>query len=705
MQLSQSTHRQTFLDLLAEDIRRVATDESLSVPSAAVRVVLRWLGYELDDMTVIDSRDRGVDAWLATGTGFDLFQVKTHENNADGLLDLRAFDGSGVRDLERARTFFLNERDSQVSQKALKQLLNRRDSALRSHKLEESAVAIAVTLHLVILGEQLTSQALAEFKAFQADNASPVLVDDVPFQIHAVLHTADDIIDGRWREGNREWVDTRGRRYDRINLHPGSEGAISDNQNAIFYCKGMDLVNAYEALGYQIFEPNVRANITNSRVNQAIRDSVLHQRSRRDFRFLNNGVTITCDSFAKPNPQKPYFNVLHPGIVNGLQTVVALHTAYQQLTPRDKDDFEQHCSVMVRLLMNTAVDDITRVVKATNNQNPMKPRNLVSNNVEQLIYARIFAEELSWFYEAKEGAWDAFDKDPKRWRPTLSKRSKDFRTERRKVRRVDNANLAQTWLAFIGFAFESVNEKKSLFDDRFYTLIFKQQPRHHGVDYDFALSRVREDVVDQSPSAALLLVSYLAWSFADAAVPTAAQNRQDACARLGIDAVRMTKAELDARLSRDNEFLLNQVLAGMSMLFTEFVGFVLYRALGESIHHFGHRLLGNHSFASLAKQYAPELVKDQIDAGAFAEHDLLIVLWLLFVETIEDMINSGWGESYRAAPVKVRFVFSRETRDRLYREIQNTNDFMKKRSVKKPWAVGVTDGQGLFEFVRSCIAE
>jgi hypothetical protein len=111
----------------------------------------------------------------------------------------------------------------------------------------------------------------------------------------------------------------------------------------------------------------------------------------------------------------------------------------------------------------------------------------------------------------------------------------------------------------------------------------------------------------------------------------------------------MTKAELDARLSRDNEFLLNQVLAGMSMLFTEFVGFVLYRALGESIHHYGNRLLNNYSFASLAKQYAPELVKEQIDTGTFAEHDLLSVLWLLFVETIEDMINSGWGESYRAA--------------------------------------------------------
>jgi hypothetical protein len=36
---------------------------------------------------------------------------------------------------------------------------------------------------------------------------------------------------------------------------------------------------------------------------------------------------------------------------------------------------------------------------------------------------------------------------------------------------------------------------------------------------------------------------------------------------------------------------------------------------------------------------------------------------------------------------------------------QNTNDFMKKSSLKKTWAVGVAEGQGLFEFVRSCVIE
>src|SRR6185295_14033931 len=109
------------------------------------------------------------------------------------------------------------------------------------------------------------------------------------------------------------------------------------------------------------------------------------------------------------------------------------------------------------LLFNSAVDDITRVVKATNNQNPMKPRNLMSNTTEQLDYAKIFAHELGWFYEAKEGAWDAFEKDHKRWRPRLNKHPKDFRIlDSRKIRRIDNEDLAQIWLAFIGFAHESV---------------------------------------------------------------------------------------------------------------------------------------------------------------------------------------------------------------------------------------------------------
>ncbi len=678
----------------------------MSFHAAAAHVLVQWLGYELDDVNFVDDGERGIDAWLATESGIDIFQIKTHELGVAGDLNLSTFDGQGAHDLERAKNFLLHERDTNIQNKKLKQLIYQWDSAIRSHKLEGSTIAMPVTLHLVILGEQLTTQAYEKFHSLQATNEKMLLVDEVPVQFHAVLYTVNQIIDGKWREKNRNWIDLKGRKHESITLRPWNEGSINDNANAIFYCSAIDLVRAYELLGYQLFEPNVRANIRASRVNQAIRDSVLHQRTRREFRFLNNGVTITCDSFSKPNQQQPLFKVLHPGIVNGLQTVVALHTAYYQLSDPEKEDFEKNCSVLVRLLMNNAVDDITRVVKATNNQNPMKPRNLVSNNMEQLIYAKLFAEKLGWFYEAKEGAWDAFEKDPKRWRPSLNKQPKDFRaTNRRKVRRVDNEDLAQTWLAFIGFAYEAVNEKKGLFDDRFYPLIFTHRTHQHGVDYDFVLSRARDEAEKQSPDASLMLISYLTRAFAVEMPLSVTQNRQDACERLGIDPNRLTKAELDSRLNEDNKFLLNQALGGMSLLFTEFVGFSFFRVFREHIHRYGHRIIANGSYASLTKEFALDAVKEHISAETFDQRDTLAILWLVFAETIDDMLYSEWGQSYRAAPIKVRFIFSRGTRERLYREIQSTNEFMKKRSMKKPWAIGVAEGQGLFDFVRSCILE
>src|SRR5258708_34632777 len=109
MQLSQSTHRQSLIEILAEDIRKKRNDESLPFATAAARVLLQWLGYELDDVTFIDGQDRGIDAWLATESGLDIFQIKTHNLTEDDLLDLSTFDGRGIHDLQRAKIFLTND--------------------------------------------------------------------------------------------------------------------------------------------------------------------------------------------------------------------------------------------------------------------------------------------------------------------------------------------------------------------------------------------------------------------------------------------------------------------------------------------------------------------------------------------------------------------------------------------------------------------
>ena len=58
---------------------------------------------------------------------------------------------------------------------------------------------------------------------------------------------------------------------------------------------------------------------------------------------------------------------------------------------------------------DSSVSDISRMVRATNTQNPMQPRNLLSNNSEQVLFEKLFAE-LGWFYERKQRSNIAFER-------------------------------------------------------------------------------------------------------------------------------------------------------------------------------------------------------------------------------------------------------------------------------------------------------
>ena len=712
--------RETLIDILRTEIIDKAEEEGLPFYSAAPRVLISWLGYQSegeDRVTFIDAKDSGIDAWYLADsstspeTGIEIFQVKTHELTSDGLLCLDPFDNEGVNDLARAKSLLLSDiSQHSVSNEKIRDLLTNWSYTIRNWKLRETPSEILVTLNLIILGEKLTPQALDEFKRLGTSNNDPVHLDNVSVKFNTVLYTIDNIINSRWREENRVWRDSSGQKHTSIKLEPIKEiDYISDNKNAVFYCSTIDLVNAYQLLGYQLFEPNVRANIKSSRVNRAIRDSVKKAQSRKDFRFLNNGVTITCESYEKPRGGRKWFEVHYPGVINGLQTVVALHTAYNELSDRDKEDFENSCSVLVRVLNKNAVHDVTDVVRATNNQNPMKPRNLVSNSPEQIIFTRIFADQLGWFYQAKEGAWDAFEKDWKRWRPRLNKSPRDFQppksSKKNRIRKVDNHELAQSWLSFIGFSNTAAEAKRALFEKKYYDLIFKKRTNKHGFDYEYNQEKAFNGAEDNAPNASLMLTAHLSYLFLKSAVPTPQQNRKDTCERLKINMDDYSTVELDNKLSDDETFRRNQILRYMPFLFTEFVGFILFRCFGENIHNYGNEILSNHSFASMRDDINPSLIMQKINDKSFKENDLLVVLWLMFYDKIQDLIMSDWGQGYSKANRKPRYVLSKESRNKLYKEIQDLDSFMKKRQLTKFWAIGVKENQGIFEFITDCLGK
>lgn len=700
-------HRKNLLDAMRDEIREM-TEGGLSAPDAFVRLAAGWLGFDLEGDQFVDSKgERGIDFWYASENGWNVFQVKSHELSQSGQLQTEVFGIEGINDVRRAVELLSSEEAEPAGNERLRQLLDKWDSTLRRRRHENKRDPLHVEVGLVVFGDGLTPQAKDELDALRRANSAPRQVRETPVEFNVRLYTLEDIVDARWRQENREWTDRVGHKRDWIELNPESGDQetrwISGGKHATFFCRAVDLVHAFEDFGYQVFEPNVRAHIPKSKVNDAIRESLRHKRSREEFRFLNNGVTITCQRFEKPKPpNRLSFRVTHPGVVNGLQTVMALYDTYSELGVEDQKHFENKCYLLVRILWEDAVHDIKSVVLATNTQNPMQPRNLRSNTVEQILYEQQFAR-LGWFYERKQGAWEAFSADPKRWRTLTNTPKGKFQYSggagRKRIRKLDNEELAQTWLSLIGFSDDAVHNKRDLFDPdkKWYDLTFLKRSQHHAAHYNFDDARARADCAEDAPNPRLLLVSFLAREFAKSAALSAKQNREAALERLkrGSGPVAADDQDVEIKLARDQEYLLELAIAGMTFVFVDFLGFLLFEAVGERVHEAGDKLLSSGCLKRLAQSNDFTWVPSYVRECQFEPTDVLCLGWHAFRSTLEQLLGTPWKELYQSARNRSRFNHSAENRRQILDRFKQINQFMERTTLMETWATGIPLKTGL----------
>jgi len=707
--MTKFRHRANLLDILKGSVQE-KLETLLLEHQAFVRVAAEWLGYgQLDEEEhfVDGGGDRGVDFWYATDTGFEIFQVKSHRLGPFGEILTKRFGSQGVQDLQRILTFLTHESAAAVDNKKLQRFRQQWEYAITRRRMGEATEPLLVRLGLILFGNGLTDPAQQEYDSFASSLGGFREYREVPIEVRSKLYTVDDIMLERWRQDNREWRDQSGRKRKTIDFYPESPQWIRGHHNAIFHCRAIDLIKAFEDFGYQIFEPNVRAHISKSKVNMAIKESLMHRISRKEFQFLNNGLTVICKSFSNPTENRPCFRVVEPGVVNGLQTVVALHEAYHMLPLEDQKHLEENCYVLVRLLREAAVRDINRVVLASNTQNPMQARNLRSNTTEQIYYEKLFAEE-GWFYERKQGAWEAFSSDPSRWRTLARYRKSHFQAHgtggRPRYRRVDNELIGQTWLAFIGFCSDAVHNKRYIFDEEaWYELVFLHRVPRHAADYNYEISTPREEWKDQAPSHTMMLVSYLARQFAKRVALSSRENREIACKRLGLDPDEVPREQLDLTLAKDSDYLLEQVLSAMSFVFVEFFGYMLYRALGEKVHDVGFHLLRNGSLKYLYETNDFDNVTLKIRTGEFESDDLITVSWSAFRHTIDQLMAGPWKQSYQTARNRTRFNHSTDTRTRIFRELEELNKFMERGQLTRVWAAGIPPERGLYRYIHDVL--
>ena len=151
-----------------------------------------------------------------------------------------------------------------------------------------------------------------------------------------------------------------------------------------------------EIVQKDIFNDNVRVYLSrNNRINRKIIESALSENNPL-FWYLNNGITITCDSFSYPKGKRaPIIELKNIQIVNGGQTSNALFEA-------SKVDSEklQDVLVLVRIIETKSQPVSLAIAESTNSQTPIKSRDLRSNDDTQKKLEEAF-DSMSWFYERK----------------------------------------------------------------------------------------------------------------------------------------------------------------------------------------------------------------------------------------------------------------------------------------------------------------
>ena len=150
-----------------------------------------------------------------------------------------------------------------------------------------------------------------------------------------------------------------------------------------------------------IFNDNVRIYLKKTnKINRKIIETALSDTNSL-FWYLNNGITVTCDSFSyQPKERSPIVELTNIQIVNGGQTSNALFEAYHI----NKDKIA-NVLVLARIIETKSQEVSLAIAESTNSQTPINGRDLRANDEVQKKLETSF-EAMGYFYERKKNQFN-----------------------------------------------------------------------------------------------------------------------------------------------------------------------------------------------------------------------------------------------------------------------------------------------------------
>ena len=159
-----------------------------------------------------------------------------------------------------------------------------------------------------------------------------------------------------------------------------------------------------------IFDLNVRPYYgSRGQVNSQIYATCQDEKQSQYFWFLNNGITMICDTLDfTPDPDRAFIRVTNAQIINGCQTSVSIREASEK--GRLRDDV----TVLLRIYATSNADLAKLVTLTTNNQNKITDRDLRANDSVQQLIQNDMKERFSYLYERKNKQYRNLSKEERK---------------------------------------------------------------------------------------------------------------------------------------------------------------------------------------------------------------------------------------------------------------------------------------------------
>lgn len=162
----------------------------------------------------------------------------------------------------------------------------------------------------------------------------------------------------------------------------------------VFTAFASDLVRMSGIEDASLFQQNVRLAMGSTKVNQAIRKSIIDTNEHVKFQLYHNGITIICDAASYENDKITINNYV---VVNGAQSI---STLYNQ-----RKDITENLKILTKIIkLNTQdISLVKQITTNSNNQNAIKARDLQSNQTIQQRLKKEFESIDGYEFAVKRG--------------------------------------------------------------------------------------------------------------------------------------------------------------------------------------------------------------------------------------------------------------------------------------------------------------